>query len=94
MQRTALSREEKDAAIKEKADTQLGALPAGSRLVYTDGGADGNGANGQHGACGFGVVVTEKQEDWTPPVPRAQSVLRSAPAYWLMSLRPMLVQIL
>ena len=66
MQRTALSREEKDAAIKEKADAQLGALPAGSRLVYTDGGADGNGANGQHGACGFGVVVTEKQVDWTP----------------------------
>lgn len=66
VQRTALSREEKDAAIKEKADAQLGALPAGSRLAYTDGGADGNGANGQHGACGFGVVVTEKQVDWTP----------------------------
>jgi hypothetical protein len=47
--------------------TQLGAMPVGSRrLVYTDGGADGNGANGQHGACGFGVVVTEKQADWTP----------------------------
>eukprot|EP01047_Picozoa_sp_COSAG01_P079292 COSAG01_NODE_14982_length_1388_cov_15.876649_3_plen_206_part_01 len=54
------------AAIKEKADSQLSALPVGSRLVYSDGGADGNGANGQHGACGFGVVVTEKQADWTP----------------------------
>ena len=63
MQHTALSREEKNASIKEKADSQLGALPVGSQLVYSDGGADGNGANGQHSACGFGVVVTEKQAD-------------------------------
>ena len=60
--------EEKDAAIKEKADTQLGALPADSRLVYIDGGAGGNGANGQQGACEFGAVVTEKQADWTSVV--------------------------
>ena len=39
-------------------------------------------------------LLLARQELTAPPVPRAQSVLRSAPAYWLMSLRPMLVQIL
>ena len=43
---------------------------------------------------GWECSLLARQELTAPPVPRAQSVLRSAPAYWLMSLRPMLVQIL
>eukprot|EP01047_Picozoa_sp_COSAG01_P039141 COSAG01_NODE_3217_length_6400_cov_4.602444_3_plen_262_part_00 len=47
-------------------DRQLTGLPIGSVLAYTDGGADGNGANGNYGACGFGACITRKQADWTP----------------------------
>jgi ribonuclease HI len=66
IQRTALSREEKNAEIKAEADRQLNGMSIGSLIAYTDGGADGNGANGDFGACGFGAVITRKQEDWTP----------------------------
>ena len=66
IQRTALSREEKNAQIKAESDRQLNGLPIGSLIAYTDGGADGNGANGNFGACGFGACITRKQADWTP----------------------------
>ena len=43
---------------------------------------------------GWECSLLARQELTAPPVPRAQSGLRSAPAYWLMSLRPVLVQVL
>jgi hypothetical protein len=52
IQRTALSREEKNEQIKAESDRQLNGLPIGSLIAYTDGGADGNGANGNFSACG------------------------------------------
>ena len=34
--------------------------PDGTLIVYTDGGCDGNGARGYHGASGWGVCITKK----------------------------------
>lgn len=61
---TPLSREEKNAAIKAETDRQLTATPVGTLILYSDGGAEGNGANGHHGASGFGVCVTRKTRRW------------------------------
>eukprot|EP01047_Picozoa_sp_COSAG01_P078853 COSAG01_NODE_14730_length_1417_cov_1.927921_1_plen_244_part_01 len=63
---TALSREEKIAQIKAETVRLLSGLDPGSPIVYCDGGTDGNGANGECGASGYGVCVTRKQPDWTP----------------------------
>ena len=41
-------------------------MPTNSLLVYSDGGADGNGAGGVWGASGFGVCVARKGIGWTP----------------------------
>ena len=46
---TPLTREEKDARIIAENVRQLEAMPTNSLLVYSDGGADGNGAGGVWG---------------------------------------------
>jgi ribonuclease HI len=53
---------------RRKAETVrlLSGLDPGSPIVYCDGGTDGNGANGECGASGYGVCVTRKKPDWTP----------------------------
>ena len=39
---------------------RLAELPDGAILCYCDGGADGNGANGVHGAVGWGASALRK----------------------------------
>jgi hypothetical protein len=54
--------------IKAETARLLTAMPTGSWLIYMycDGGTDGNGANGECSAGGFGVVVIRKGLDWSP----------------------------
>jgi len=40
---------------------EIKALPIGSTLAYTDGGCDGNGANGKWGSAGWGAWIAQKR---------------------------------
>jgi ribonuclease HI len=55
---------------REAAETAaaLATLPTGARIIYTDGGCDGNGANGTWGAAGWGMCALEKMEEGGPEV--------------------------
>ena len=55
---------------REAAETAaaLATLPTGARIIYTDGGCDGNGANGTWGAAGWGMCALEKMEEGGPKV--------------------------
>ena len=63
---TPLSREENDAAIIAENVRQLETIPEGGLLLYSDGGANGNGAGGVWGDAGFGVCAARKNSDWSP----------------------------
>ena len=45
-------------AYAEATTLKLAEMPVGSLLAYTDGGCDGNGANGVRGASGWGACLT------------------------------------
>ena len=55
---------------REAAETAgaLAELPTGARIIYTDGGCDGNGANGVWGAAGWGLCALEKMDEGDPEV--------------------------
>ena len=56
-------------AYAEATALKLAEMPVGSLLAYTDGGCDGNGANGVRGASGWGACLTRSvvRKGWEDP---------------------------